>query len=256
MTRQLIRLDGKHISVDQMKMVKCTITLEDVQLQLGLPVDRSVITGSAQFAEEPYVTIFWVQFWILFTEVRSICAGYERHFQCLGMIRLKYREYDTLGCTSFRFSKQLVNSTGGLPCCRHCTERCVGRRNQIKSKSEVASHCYNLGLDFAFHFYVVEWNHLLIYGGIPIALEDIRHLLDQQLEAHFQWTPYEDPAIRAMIPDEFLQNPNMWHVRVTLVNYTTVEMHQTNRVLRQFRFRQPIPVAPKVLDDEHKINLR
>ncbi|MFQ6627550.1 hypothetical protein Gotur_004767, partial [Gossypium turneri] len=33
-------------------------------------------------------------------------------------------------------------------------------------------------------------------------------------------------------------------------------MHQTDRVLRQFGFRQPIPVAPEVLDDEHKIDLR
>ncbi|MFQ6668791.1 hypothetical protein Gotur_034313 [Gossypium turneri] len=29
---------------------ECTITLEDVQLQLGLPVDGSVLTGSVQFA--------------------------------------------------------------------------------------------------------------------------------------------------------------------------------------------------------------
>ncbi|MFQ6624655.1 hypothetical protein Gotur_003662 [Gossypium turneri] len=30
---------------------ECTITLEDVQLQLGLPVDESVITGSIQFTD-------------------------------------------------------------------------------------------------------------------------------------------------------------------------------------------------------------
>ncbi|MFQ6627552.1 hypothetical protein Gotur_004767, partial [Gossypium turneri] len=67
------------------------------------------------------------------------------------------------------------------------------------------------------------------YRGIPTALEDIRLLLDQRSEAHFQWTPYEDPAIRAVIPDEFLQNPNILHVRVPLVSYATVEMHQTDR---------------------------
>ncbi|MFQ6627542.1 hypothetical protein Gotur_004770 [Gossypium turneri] len=33
-------------------------------------------------------------------------------------------------------------------------------------------------------------------------------------------------------------------------------MHQTDRVLRQFRFRQSIPVTPEVLDDEHKTGLR
>ncbi|MFQ6663388.1 hypothetical protein Gotur_030937 [Gossypium turneri] len=30
---------------------ECTITLEDMQLQLGLPVDGSVLTGSAQPAD-------------------------------------------------------------------------------------------------------------------------------------------------------------------------------------------------------------
>ncbi|MBA0773313.1 hypothetical protein Gotri_008598 [Gossypium trilobum] len=33
-------------------------------------------------------------------------------------------------------------------------------------------------------------------------------------------------------------------------------MHQTDRVLRQFGFRQLIPVTPEVLNDEPKIDLR
>ncbi|MBA0876696.1 hypothetical protein Goshw_001606, partial [Gossypium schwendimanii] len=45
----------------------------------------------------------------------------------------------------------------------------------------------------------------------------------------FQWTPYEDPAIRVVIPNEYFQNPNAWHVKVALVNYATVEMHQSDR---------------------------
>ncbi|MBA0875807.1 hypothetical protein Goshw_027220 [Gossypium schwendimanii] len=69
-------------------------------------------------------------------------------------------------------------------------------------------------------------------------------------------TPYKDLEIRAVIPDEFFQNLNNWHVKVPLVNYATVEMYQIDRVLRQFRFRELIPAAPEVLDDEHKIDLR
>ncbi|KAG8496338.1 hypothetical protein CXB51_009196 [Gossypium anomalum] len=72
----------------------------------------------------------------------------------------------------------------------------------------------------------------------------------------FEWTPYDDPAIRAVIPDEYVQNPNAWHVKVPLVNYVTVEMHESDKVLRQFRFRQPIFVAPEVFDEEHKVDLR
>ncbi|MBA0650845.1 hypothetical protein Goklo_018223, partial [Gossypium klotzschianum] len=80
------------------------------------------------------------------------------------------------------------------------------------------------------------WNHSTSYVGIPNAFEDIRLLLDQRSKAQFQWTSYEDSKIRAVIPDELFQNLNIWHVKVSLVNYATVEMHQTDRVLRQFRF--------------------
>ncbi|MFQ6631845.1 hypothetical protein Gotur_008730 [Gossypium turneri] len=45
----------------------------------------------------------------------------------------------------------------------------------------------------------------------------------------FQWTPHEDSEIRAVIPDELFQNLNILHVKVPLVNYATVEMHQTDR---------------------------
>ncbi|MBA0862409.1 hypothetical protein Goshw_008065 [Gossypium schwendimanii] len=110
MARQLIRLDDEHISVDQMKMGckldpklistfverwrhethtfylpcrECTITLEDVQLQLGLPWMSSYSLSPLNLLiGEPYVTIFWVRFQILFTEVGSIWARYERHFWC------------------------------------------------------------------------------------------------------------------------------------------------------------------------------
>ncbi|KAH1097595.1 hypothetical protein J1N35_014516 [Gossypium stocksii] len=104
--------------------------------------------------------------------------------------------------------------------------------------------------------YLIRWNHSAGYVGIPTALEDIQLLLDQQSEAQFQWTPYEDPTSQAVILNEFFQNLNIWHVKVLLVNYATVEMHQSDRVLQQFKFRQSIPVASEVLDSVHKIDLR
>ncbi|KAK5818870.1 hypothetical protein PVK06_023818 [Gossypium arboreum] len=72
---------------------------------------------------------------------------------------------------------------------------------------------------------IMRWNHSTSYVGIPTAVEDIRLLLDQWSEAHFQWTTYENPAIRTIIPVEFFQNPNIWHVKVPLVKYATVEIH-------------------------------
>ncbi|KAK5771717.1 hypothetical protein PVK06_047957 [Gossypium arboreum] len=52
---------------------------------------------------------------------------------------------------------------------------------------------------------------------------------------------------------------NRVHLRwlLKLVDFrAAVEMHQSDRILRQFGFRQPIPVEPEVLDDEHKVDLQ
>ncbi|KAG8475908.1 hypothetical protein CXB51_032676 [Gossypium anomalum] len=91
---------------------------------------------------------------------------------------------------------------------------------------------------------ITRWNHSVSYVRIPTFLEDIRLLLDQRSEAQFQWTPYEDLVIRAVIPDEFFQNLNIWYVKVPLINYAIMEMHQSDRVL-QFGFQQPFLVAPE-----------
>ncbi|KAH1098469.1 hypothetical protein J1N35_015390 [Gossypium stocksii] len=80
----------------------------------------------------------------------------------------------------------------------------------------------------------VKQNHPTNYVRIPTALKAIRLLLDQRLEAQ---TPYEDPVMRVVILEEFFQNLNNWHVKVPLVNYATVKMYKTDRVLRQFKFR-------------------
>ncbi|MFQ6655250.1 hypothetical protein Gotur_025892 [Gossypium turneri] len=92
------------------------------------------------------------------------------------------------------------------------------------------------------------------HARLPTSLEDIQLLLDQWSEAQFQWTPYEDQAIRAVIPEEFLQNPQAWQVKVVLINHATVEPHQLDIVLRQFGCRKPIPVDPDVFDDQHKVD--
>ncbi|KAH1038693.1 hypothetical protein J1N35_040436 [Gossypium stocksii] len=68
MAGELIHLDNKHISVEQMKIS---------------PGPFNPLIG------EPYATSFWVLFRIILTEVRSRWVGYETQFRTRELIRLK-----------------------------------------------------------------------------------------------------------------------------------------------------------------------
>ncbi|KAK5784868.1 hypothetical protein PVK06_039407 [Gossypium arboreum] len=195
---------------------------------------------------EPYTTSFWVLYRIKLTEVGSRWDGYETHSRSWIIIRLNERiRYarayilEMIGgylmpdlsrnLVHLRWLLKLVDfraagklSWGSTVLATLYKEMCgVTRPNKAK-----IGGCLSLLQSWA------RWNHSARYVGIPTSLEDIRLLLDQRSEAEFQWIPYEDPAIRLVIPDEFFQNPNVWHVKVPLVNYAIVEMHQSDRVLR------------------------
>ncbi|KAH1082305.1 hypothetical protein J1N35_022066 [Gossypium stocksii] len=60
----------------------------------------------------------------------------------------------------------------------------------------------------------------------------MRLLLDQRSEGKFEWTPYSDLTIQECISSKFLVNPNIYHMKMSLVAYAIVEMHKLNRLLR------------------------
>ncbi|MBA0610850.1 hypothetical protein Godav_011624 [Gossypium davidsonii] len=200
-----------------------TITLEDVQLQLGLPVDRSALTGSVQSAVgEPDTfpelgndstkveRIQYARAYII-----EMIGGYLMSDLSRNLVHLRW----LLKLINFRVVGKF--SWGSVVLATLYREMCEVRP---PNKAKIGG-CQSLLQSWA------QWNHSASYVGIPTALEDIRLLLDQRSEAQFQWTPYEDPTIQVVILDEFFQNSNIWHVKVPLVNYATVEMHQTDRVL-------------------------
>ncbi|MBA0648221.1 hypothetical protein Goklo_015985 [Gossypium klotzschianum] len=78
----------------------------------------------------------------------------------------------------------------------------------------------------------------MFYVGLPEELEDIRLLLDQQSET------------------DFLVNPNIWHMKVPLIVFATMEMHKSDRLMRQFGFRQTFLSSPQDIRALHKVDLR
>ncbi|KAG8475437.1 hypothetical protein CXB51_032222 [Gossypium anomalum] len=252
---------------------ECTITLENVHLQLGLPVDGFAITGSTSSTDWGAVCyellgaipdninggrieMGWLR--DTFPEPDNESTELERIQYARAYILEMIGDYLMLDLSRnlvhLRWLLKLVDfratgelSWGSAVLATLYKEMCGAMR---PNKARIGGCLSPLQSWARFHFsflrprvdhpytflLITRWNPSASYVRIPTSLEDIRLLLDQRSEAQFQWTPYEDPAIRAVIPDEFLQNPNVWHVKVPLVNYATVEMHQSDRVLRQFRF--------------------
>ncbi|MBA0730693.1 hypothetical protein Golax_020508, partial [Gossypium laxum] len=194
---------------------ECTIILEDVHLQLGLLVDGSVVTGS--LAED------------------SIEEERERYarayiFQIIEGMLMPNKSRNLI---HLRWLLKLVNFRGA---------------SELNWGSAVLATLYREMCQ------ATQPEKIKIVGCL-LLLQSWAQYRFPTLRPQFGWTPYKDPVIRAVILEEFFVNPNAWHVKVPFVVYTTVEMHEADRVLRQFGFQQSIFVAPQKFDDLYHIDL-
>ncbi|KAF7835763.1 serine/threonine-protein phosphatase 7 long form-like protein [Senna tora] len=61
-----------------------------------------------------------------------------------------------------------------------------------------------------------------------------RQMIDQMDECgDIEWTPYSSMLERGQIPNEYLQDPDIWRASVPLLNFAIVEWQHSDRVLRQ-----------------------
>ncbi|KAK5845268.1 hypothetical protein PVK06_001436 [Gossypium arboreum] len=67
--------------------------------------------------------------------------------------------------------------------------------------------------------------------GTTGAIQNILLLLNQRSKVKFEWMTYVDLTIIQYIPLEYLTNRSIWDVNVSLVVYTTMEMHESDRVM-------------------------
>ncbi|KAH1039029.1 hypothetical protein J1N35_040772, partial [Gossypium stocksii] len=259
---------------------ECPITLEDMQLQLGLLMDGYVVTGSAQSTDWGAVCykllgaisdringgrikMGWLR--DTFQELDDDSTELERiryaRAYVLEMIRGYLMPDLSRNLVHLRWLLKLVDfkvagefSWGSTMLSKLYQEMCGAT---VPNKAKIGGYLSLLQswARYRFLFLRPRVKHSASYVGIPTSLEDIQLLLDQQSKEQFQWTSYKDPTIRVVILDEFFQNPNIWPVKVPMVTYAIMEMHQSDRVLRQFEFRQRIPVSLEELDDEHKTDL-
>ncbi|KAG8473023.1 hypothetical protein CXB51_034913 [Gossypium anomalum] len=253
MARELIRLDNKHISVEQMKMcVDREVETRDAYFSSSM---RRMYYHSAGRAFAIGIADGWMG-WLRdtfpepdndSTELKRIRYARAYIFEIIGDFRAA-GELSWGSAVLAKLYKEMCGAT--LP----NEAKIGGSLSLLQSWARFRFPFLRPRVDHPYTFpLITRWNRSVSYVGIPNSLEDIRLLLDQRSDTQ---TPYDDLAIRAVILDEYVQNLNAWHVKVLLLNYATIEMHQSDIVLRQFGFRQPIPVAPEVFDEEHKVDLR
>ncbi|XP_027905255.1 protein MAIN-LIKE 1-like isoform X2 [Vigna unguiculata] len=89
------------------------------------------------------------------------------------------------------------------------------------------------------------------------TVTSIRRTLDELQPKQFLWTPYRKDDVSPLI--NVVTNVEVSPVSravVPLICFATVEFHQVDRVMRQFGFRQNIPIDPLNLDQLHKEDMR
>ncbi|KAG8492841.1 hypothetical protein CXB51_010076 [Gossypium anomalum] len=218
---------------------ECTITLADLHLQLGLSVDGYAVTGFASSTD-------WGAVW--YELLGAIPDNINEGRIEIGWLRDTFLEPDNdlTELERIRYARTYILEMIGGNVRGDATEQSQNRRLPI-----IIAIMGTVSL-----FIFMSSSRPPIYISTNNEVEPFGELCRNTYLSR-RYTASIRPTIGSrIIPGEFLQNPNVWHVEVPLVNYATMEMHQSDRVLRQFGFRQPILVAPEVFDDEHKVDLR
>ncbi|KAL4319085.1 hypothetical protein GQ457_18G011890 [Hibiscus cannabinus] len=84
----------------------------------------------------------------------------------------------------------------------------------------------------------------------------VRMLIDMCCESEFIWRPYLHEDVFGLIPERAYEDAENWCSIMPLIHFALVEMFYGNRVLRQFGFHQPVPAAPRNMDELEQIDTR
>ncbi|KAE8725025.1 hypothetical protein F3Y22_tig00009023pilonHSYRG00147 [Hibiscus syriacus] len=81
-------------------------------------------------------------------------------------------------------------------------------------------------------------------GLVHNNIKEFRLKIDIKAKKEFNWRPYMNEELFALIPHDILDGFQYWCAVTPLINFAFVEIQFGDRVLRQFHFHQPIPRSP------------
>ncbi|KAI8534531.1 hypothetical protein RHMOL_Rhmol10G0097500 [Rhododendron molle] len=103
---------------------------------------------------------------------------------------------------------------------------------------------------------ITRWHDRFQVTDLPTyVLREYRYTFDRQTDDQVVWQPYPPRVIDAL-PLYCRVGSDIWLTSLPLICFAIIEMHQPNRVLRQFGMRQPIPSPSRSLDVPHGVDLR
>ncbi|XP_039135794.1 protein MAIN-LIKE 1-like [Dioscorea cayenensis subsp. rotundata] len=227
-----------------------TITLKDVALLLGLPINghkvigQTSVLGSAVCAEllgvvppaeqrkGQSITLMWLKetFGML-----SYDAG-QRQIECYArayILRL-------IGCVLMPYMSQNRVHLKWLPLLRDFTEAgryswssaCLATLYRISSISPQTRAIVSFPL-------ARRWAHIEVDDDNRSNKHNVkiyRQLLDWLEMQQFIWRPYDSNEIITQVPHDIFADRPLWIAFTSLICFEVVEWHQTDRVTRQFGF--------------------
>ncbi|XP_012483065.2 serine/threonine-protein phosphatase 7 long form homolog [Gossypium raimondii] len=273
---------------------ECTVTLEDVALQLGLSIDGSPVTGVSSFTDpaalcyqllgEPPedgdkyfsgIKFTWLkakigQLSATATEGELMCAARAYIMHMIGAVIMPDANSDSVHLSYLPLLADLSTarsySWGSAVLATLYRELCQVTELHVKD----IGRCLILLQSWALYRmpFLASVSHQPYLYPLPLRwttrpgigrscdVPIYRLRIEQHAREGFIWMPYRRPEITNVVPSSALVDSHIWCTNTLIINFNVVEWYHGDRVLRQFGCIQPIPDLPCQVGEDHSLTKR
>ncbi|KAL0289590.1 UNVERIFIED_CONTAM: Serine/threonine-protein phosphatase 7 long form [Sesamum calycinum] len=242
---------------------EATITLQDVQVIWGLPIDGESVSGT----DLERTSVQWQEYcmqYIGFAPEEGALKGSRLQVKAIiDHISHVHITPGTPHLTVVQYARAIALLLLGGTMCPDSSGNLVSLLYLAKLEDIVAARNYSWGSAVLAFLYrelcnASEKGKAAIGGRVAVGtvrttVQVIRDILDEMQYDQFIWQPYDmESNVIMAYAGNF--NPQLWISICPLIFYAIVEMHHHERVLRQFGMMQNIPDQPDTRDMSlHKI---
>ncbi|QHO55966.1 uncharacterized protein DS421_3g69610 [Arachis hypogaea] len=219
---------------------ECTITLEDVTMQVGLPIDGEPVSGTLRSWSKFHQRDIWQWCEELLGEVPDGHVGTTKY-----NIKLKWLRS--------RLQQMPLDSRGhveGMSGCHTLLMSWIYFRLPFWAPDVTSSYTFPLATTW------VGKREKNDYAEQRLQRHQLR--LDNLKVDEFVWIPYRDARILLRVPANFLGAPHgdFYTAVMPLILFRWIEIVNIDRVMRQFGGKQGPPNPPLNIDTFHRQSAR